>query len=112
MPATKDRTRMLARPIRTPAHGDPAHLPPGASLTPDWITPQQETALVTFLDPGDWSGELKRRVRHFGYRYDYRTRSATAESRIGPLPEAMRALAERLVADVFFVKRAGPGDCQ
>ncbi|SIQ48513.1 hypothetical protein SAMN05880561_103160 [Rhizobium sp. RU33A] len=78
------------------------HLPPGASLTPDWITPQQEVALAAFLDAGDWSGGLKRRVRHFGYRYDYRARSATVESRIGPLPDMLKGLAERLVADGFF----------
>lgn len=77
-------------------------LPPGASLTPDWITPQQEAALIAFLDAGNWSGELKRRVRHFGYRYDYRARSATRASRIGPLPDMLKGLAERLVADGFF----------
>ncbi len=77
-------------------------LPPGASLTADWITPLQEAALIAFLDPGAWSGELKRRVRHFCYRYDYRARSATVESRIGPLPDMLKGLAERLVADGFF----------
>lgn len=77
-------------------------LPPGASLTPDWITPPQEAALAAFLDAGDWSAELKRRVRHFGYRYDYRARSATAESRIGPLPDMLQGLAERLVAEGSF----------
>ncbi|QGG89868.1 alpha-ketoglutarate-dependent dioxygenase AlkB [Agrobacterium sp. MA01] len=78
------------------------HLPPGASLVPDWITPAREAVLAAFLDAGAWSGELKRRVRHFGYRYDYRARSATAESRIGPLPDMLKGLAERLVADGFF----------
>lgn len=78
------------------------HLPPGASLTADWITPGQEAALVAFLDAGEWSGELKRRVRHFGFRYDYRARSATLASRIGPLPEALQGQAERLVADGRF----------
>lgn len=77
-------------------------LPPGASLTPDWITPAQEAALAAFLDAGDWSGELKRRVRHFGYRYDYKARSASRESRIGPLPDMLQGLAERLVAEGFF----------
>ncbi len=78
------------------------HLPPGASLTADWITPLQEAALVAFLDAGAWSGELRRHVRHFGYRYDYRARSATRESRIGPLPDKLQGLAERLVAQGCF----------
>jgi alkylated DNA repair dioxygenase AlkB len=79
------------------------HLPPGASLIPDWITPGQEAALVAFLDAGEWRGELKRRVRHFGYRYHYRARSATRDSRIGPLPDMLQGLAERLVAEGFFL---------
>lgn len=77
-------------------------LPPGAGLIPDWITPAQEAALAAFLYAGEWSGELKRRVRHFGYRYDYRARSATRDSRIGPLPEVLQGLAERLVAEGLF----------
>ena len=78
------------------------HLPPGAGLTPDWINPAQEAALIAFLDAGGWSGELRRRVRHFGYRYDYRARVATRDSRIGPLPEALQGLAERMVAEGLF----------
>lgn len=78
------------------------HVPPGAGLIPDWITPAHETALIALLDAGEWSGELRRRVRHFGYRYDYRARSATLESRIGPLPEALQGLAERLVVEGHF----------
>ncbi|PLK69588.1 alpha-ketoglutarate-dependent dioxygenase AlkB [Rhizobium sp. TH135] len=78
------------------------HLPPGAGLIRDWITPGQEVALAAFLNAGDWSSELKRRVRHFGYRYDYRARSATRDSRIGPLPEVLQGLAERLVVERLF----------
>jgi alkylated DNA repair dioxygenase AlkB len=78
------------------------HVPPGAGLIPGWITPAHETALIAFLDAGEWSGELRRRVRHFGYRYDYRARSATRDSRIGPLPETLQGLAERLVVEEHF----------
>jgi alkylated DNA repair dioxygenase AlkB len=78
------------------------HLPTGAGLFADWITPAEEATLIAFLDAGDWSSELKRRVRHFGCRYDYRARSATRDSRIGPLPEALQGLAERLVAEGLF----------
>lgn len=79
-----------------------SNLPPGASLTRDWITPAHQTALIALLDAGEWSGELMRRVRHFGYRYDYRARSASVESRIGPLPKALQGLAERLVVEGLF----------
>lgn len=77
-------------------------LPPGASLIPDWISPAEETALSAFLDAGEWSGELRRRVRHFGYRYDYRARIVTPESRIGPLPEELQGLGRRMVEAGIF----------
>ena len=77
-------------------------LPPGASLIPDWISPAEETALSAFLDAGEWSGELRRRVRHFGYRYDYRARIVTPESRIGPLPEELKGLGRRMVEAGIF----------
>ncbi|MGL3606458.1 alpha-ketoglutarate-dependent dioxygenase AlkB [Rhizobium sp. G187] len=80
----------------------PKLVPQGAKLISDWITPADEAALIAFLDAGDWSGELKRRVQHFGYRYDYRARVATRESLIGPLPDALQGLAERLVAEGMF----------
>ncbi|PYB76915.1 alpha-ketoglutarate-dependent dioxygenase AlkB [Rhizobium wuzhouense] len=79
-------------------------LPPGARVIPDWITPAEETALVAFLDEGAWSDELRRRVRHFGYRYDYRARIATPESRIGPLPEDVQGLGRRMVEDGIFAR--------
>lgn len=57
----------------------PKLIPKGAKLISDWISPADEAALIAFLDAGDWSGELKRRVQHFGYRYDYRARVATRD---------------------------------
>lgn len=77
-------------------------IPPGARLITDWISPAHETALVAFLDAGAWSGELARRVQHFGYRYDYRARTATPESRIGPLPAELLGLGWRLVEEGIF----------
>ncbi|MEC9463401.1 MAG: alpha-ketoglutarate-dependent dioxygenase AlkB [Pseudomonadota bacterium] len=77
-------------------------LPPGASLTSCWITRAEEVALIAFLDGGYWSSDLKRRVQHFGYRYDYRARVATPESRIGPLPDMLQRLGQRMVEEGSF----------
>lgn len=54
------------------------------------------------MDDGVWSEELKRRVQHFGYRYDYRVRMVTNESYLGPLPEWLEALSKRLVETGHF----------
>jgi alkylated DNA repair dioxygenase AlkB len=77
-------------------------LPPGARVISDWISSVDESALAAFLDAGAWSGELRRRVQHFGYRYDYRARIATPESRIGPLPEELQGLGQRMVEEGVF----------
>ncbi|HLO78893.1 MAG TPA: alpha-ketoglutarate-dependent dioxygenase AlkB [Magnetospirillum sp.] len=68
----------------------------------EWICETEETQLLGTVDAGAWRDDLKRRVQHFGYRYDYRARLASPEDRLGPLPQWLASLAERLArAGVF-----------
>lgn len=53
-------------------------------------------------DAASWSTELKRRVQHYGWRYDYRARNVTPEDYLGPLPDWLSAIAEQLVVDGHF----------
>jgi len=53
--------------------------------------------IVTRLDSRDWSDVLKRRVQHFGYRYDYKARTVTADAYLGALPDWLDVLAKRLM---------------
>lgn len=77
-------------------------LPPGASYFPSFISSSEEAALVDQLDSGEWDTDIKRRVQHFGYRYDYKARSVTSDSYLGPLPDWLLHLGNRLmVAGVF-----------
>lgn len=78
------------------------HLPPGAACIPAFLSAVEEAHIVRLLDEGSWNGELKRRVQHFGYRYDYRARMVTRESCLGPLPAWLKALGHRLVAAGIF----------
>jgi len=77
-------------------------LPPGAALISAFISPAEEDEFVELLDSGAWSGELKRRVQHFGYRYDYRARAVTLDAYLGPLPDWLECLGNRLVAAGCF----------
>ncbi|MEO1200242.1 MAG: alpha-ketoglutarate-dependent dioxygenase AlkB [Pseudomonadota bacterium] len=77
-------------------------LPPGITYLPDFISSAEETELARYLDAGDWSSELKRRVQHFGYRYDYKARRVTPESHLGPLPGWIAPLALKLANDGHF----------
>ncbi|KVK41369.1 DNA repair protein [Agrobacterium deltaense] len=72
-------------------------LPPGIVYFDGFLSPEEEAAVAHRLDAGVWSTELKRRVQHFGYRYDYKARAVTAEAYLGPLPPWLGVFAERLV---------------
>ena len=45
------------------------------SYIPDYITAEQEEILLTTICAQAWSSELKRRVQHYGYKYDYKART-------------------------------------
>ena len=77
-------------------------LPPGAVYRPDYVGVAEEAALLAQLDRADWIDELKRRVQHYGYRYDYRERRVAEGSYLGALPDWLLPIARRLVADGFF----------
>lgn len=70
--------------------------PPGATYLPGFIGADEEERLVRARDAGEWSCELRRRVQHFGYRYDYRARMVTADAYIGDLPDWVALLCRRL----------------
>jgi len=75
---------------------------PGLSYIPGYISPQQEDELIRIIDAQPWTAELKRRVQHYGYRYDYKARSVASESYLGLLPEWVSPYCDRLRVEEFF----------
>ena len=59
---------------------------PGLSYVPDYIAPPTERELLAQIDRHDWILDLKRRVQHYGYRYDYKSREVAAQAFLGELP--------------------------
>jgi alkylated DNA repair dioxygenase AlkB len=74
----------------------------GLRYIPDFINQDQENFLLNIIDQESWSHDLKRRVQHYGYRYDYKARSVTEESFLGPLPDWIATLARRLCDEGVF----------
>lgn len=72
-------------------------LPRGACYFENFLSDIEQTAVTASLDAGEWSNVLKRRVQHFGYRYDYRARAVTPDAYLGELPDWLTIFAERLV---------------
>jgi alkylated DNA repair dioxygenase AlkB len=62
------------------------------------IIEQEEGALLAAVDAEPWLTELKRRVQHYGYRYDYKARKVDPAMYLGPLPGWALPVAARLVA--------------
>lgn len=58
----------------------------GLSYFPDFISEDIANDLLDAIDGNTWSKELKRRVQHYGYRYDYKARAISLASYLGPLP--------------------------
>jgi len=69
---------------------------PGLLYVQDFLTTAEEAALVQLIDRQEWLSELRRRVQHYGWRYDYRRRSIESSMRVGPLPAWAAELARRL----------------
>ena len=70
---------------------------PGLVYRPDFITADEESRLVELLDAQEWNADLKRRVQHYGWKYDYNARRIDKSMRIGSLPNWAHKLSDRLV---------------
>ena len=58
---------------------------------------RKEEKLIGYIDSGAWQLELKRRVQHYGWKYDYKTRKVHRNMRLGRLPDWADDIARRLV---------------
>ena len=76
--------------------------PDGLTYLENYISEDEADRLVQEIDAATWRTDLKRRVQHYGYRYDYKSQQALREDYLGPLPEVFQQLAERLTAEGHF----------
>ncbi len=77
-------------------------LPPDATYVADYLQQDAGCRILTQIDGSPWRADLRRRVQHYGYRYDYKARRITADSYLGPLPDWLNGLAQRLQVDGVF----------
>ncbi len=77
----------------------------GADYQSAFISANEEKVLMEAIDRQNWSNELRRRVQHYGFRYDYKERIASEDQRIGEMPEWVVFLCDRLVERGVFPTR-------
>jgi len=71
----------------------------GLTVIHNFVTPSEADALIKDLDNALWLTDLKRRVQHYGWRYDYRAHALDTSHYLGALPDWADRLARRLQAE-------------
>ena len=71
-------------------------VPMGLEYHPDFLAASDEDELLARIDSFEWLTDLSRHVMHFGYKYDYTSRRLDDSARIGPLPEWLAQLANKV----------------
>ena len=69
---------------------------PGLVLIENLLTKDEEKTLLSLfaIDSQEWSSELKRRVIHYGFKYDYKSRQAACAAPL--IPPACAFIEKRL----------------
>ena len=89
----------------------------GLQYIENYITEFQHKWLLDEIDKHEWLTDLKRKVQHYGFKYDYKARKVNYDMRIGELPEWLKRLSQKLhkdghmpeVADQVIVNEYLPG---
>jgi alkylated DNA repair dioxygenase AlkB len=99
----------------------------GLIYLPEYISFQHHDWLIEQIDGQSWDTSMKRRVQHYGYRYDYKARKVTEDMYLGQLPAWLNRIALQLhhdglidtVPDQVIINEYQPGqgisahiDCQ
>ena len=71
----------------------------------EFLDEHAQRALIACVDTKSWRTDLERRVQHYGWRYDYRTRMVTADMDLGPLPGWVEDVASRLYSETKLFDR-------
>jgi len=77
---------------------------PGLEYVADYIAEDEARSLESRIDhdEGVWIHDLKRRVQHYGYKYDYKARRIDKKMHLGELPSWGKDLACKLHSDGYF----------
>lgn len=74
----------------------------GVVYEPGFMTTAECDSLLGSIDGRPWMNDLKRRVQHYGWRYDYSSRFVTENMKAESLPYGIKDVAERLRSRGWF----------
>ncbi|MFZ4929415.1 alpha-ketoglutarate-dependent dioxygenase AlkB [Chryseobacterium sp. Mn2064] len=62
----------------------------------DFLSIEEEKSILSEIDNAIWDANLKRRVQHYGYIYDYKKKNINQELEIGKLPDWLLSLENKI----------------
>lgn len=72
----------------------------GLIYIPDFISLEESLKLINYIENQLWSSELNRRVQHYGYRYDYKTRKLDVSSEVLEIEQPFIGLLDTLTYEL------------
>jgi alkylated DNA repair dioxygenase AlkB len=74
----------------------------GLRYIPSYVTREEHDQLVATIQSMPWLTDIKRRVQHYGWKYDYKVRSIDYSMYMGELPYWVAPLALRIFNDGYI----------
>lgn len=69
---------------------------PGLLILQDFVSEQEEQQLLSHIDSQPWQHLAKRRVQHYGFRFEYMQRGVDLQQQVEPLPDWTQQLVQRV----------------
>ena len=76
--------------------------PSGLICIPGFVSSEFSNEIVNAIDSQDWQTNMRRRVQHYGWRYDYKSRRLNQSDWLGPLPSFIMPVIKKLLEMKFF----------
>ena len=74
----------------------------GLIILTNFITPTEEKELIETINNNEWNQQLSRKVQHYGYIYDYKTRCIKEEDFLGKLPKWLRKYRKKIMKSDYY----------
>lgn len=76
----------------------------GLFYVTNFISAFEEQKLLNSINSENWLNDIKRRVQHYGYKYDYKSRNIDYSMYLGEIPDWSREIANRLTKHGYLDK--------
>lgn len=74
----------------------------GLTYVPNFLTKLEENNYIKAINAEPWMSDIKRRVQHYGYKYNYKFRAIDYSMFLGQLPNWVLPMAHRLYAEKYI----------